>query len=119
MANRKWDKLQTVGIDRKIVEGSFAPAGAGAPTTIRGSGVSGVTRDSQGTFLVQADIYSDLESAIATVQSATLLHSQIESWDEDGVTLRLVDAAGAVQDLAADANNRVHFRFVFRNSSRA
>ncbi len=128
MANRKWEKLTTIGHDRKIVEGSFAPAGAGAPTGLKASGVVGMQRSDVGLFTIACDPHSELESAVATVQSvATLLHPQIQGGGilDDATfghvyaqNIQLVNAAGAATDLAADPDNRVHFRFVFRNSRR-
>ena len=119
MPNRKWSKVQTIGHDRKIVEGSFAPAGAGAPTGVKGSGVLSVSRTGVGHFSVVTDKYPALESATATVSSAaTLLHAQMVDTGVGFVNLRIVDAAGVAQDLVADPDNRVSFRFVFRNSTR-
>ena len=119
MANRKWDKLQTIGHDRKIVEGSFAPAGAGAPTNLDGSGVKTVVRDLIGHYTVTCDRYSDLESAVASGQSlGTLVNVHIAAVAPGSFQVRTVDAAGAAIDLAADPNNRINFRLVYRNSTR-
>ena len=95
--------------------GSFAPAGAGAPTAVNGYGFT-VVRTSQGLFTITLDEAAmDLVSVVPGLQLAAATadrFSQVGQTDvvsAKTVQLRVVDAAGAVQDVAADANNRINF----------
>lgn len=103
-----------------IVAGSFAPAGAGAPTTVRGKGFT-VARSGAGTFVVTLDkFYPQLLSATATLQLATPddKYAMVSDVSLSAKTVEIVvwDASGAAAtDVAANANNRVNFCLVFKN----
>ena len=92
---------------------SWAPAGAGAPTDLNGSGFT-VVRTSQGLFTVTlTDPAVRVRSAVPGLQLAAAdnMFPQLGSIDvatAKTVEVRVVDETGAVQDVAADANNRVH-----------
>jgi hypothetical protein len=122
MANRLWHDVETIGRQKKLVQGSFAPDTANPPTTLRGDGFS-VVRTSQGLFTVTFDdSYPELESADASLQlaAAAARFIQIGAYNATAKTLqiRVTDATGAVQDVAANANNRVNFCCVFDNGTR-
>lgn len=117
MANRLWSKILTRGRNRKLIAGSFAPAGAGAVTAVRGSGFS-VARTGAGVFTVTLqDSYADLESADATVQlsAAANMKAQVGSYSAANRTLVIRTIAGAVEtDIGADPVNRVNFQLVMK-----
>jgi hypothetical protein len=101
-----------------IVAGSFAPAAAAAPTTVRGKGFS-VARGGTGNFVLTFDqLYKNLISATATLQLATAADQfcVVESYVAASKTLdiNVWDVSdAAVADVAANANNRVNFICVF------
>ena len=122
MAERKFDFMETIGRKKRTVAGSFAPDTANAPTDVRGSGFS-VVRTSQGLFTITfTNTYGALVSAVATLQLASTDNymTQVGSYVAASRTLeiRVIDDAGAgqVQDVAANANNRVNFVCVFDDS---
>lgn len=104
--------------DCRIIAGSFAPDTANAPTAVNGSGFT-VVRTSQGLFTVTLDeAYRDLVSITATLQLASATADRFIQVGATDVStaktlqIRVLDAAGAVQDVAADANNRINFTAV-------
>lgn len=112
-----------------ILSGSFAPNGASAvdSTSNKGKGFT-VARTSAGLFTVTISEakYLDLVSATATLQLATADDKYIQvgtytaptSSAQGTIVLTVWDASGAAAtDVAADANNRINFCFVFRKSS--
>lgn len=108
---------------REIVEvsGSFAPAGTGAPTAVRGTGFT-VSRTGVGTFRVTFDrVFPLLVSAQATLQLSASADTQAQLGAVDltakTAVIRTI-TAGSDADISANANNRVNFTFKFRNSSR-
>lgn len=111
-------KARTIGLS--LISGSFAPAGVGAPTALKGRGISSVVRTGVGTYLVTFDEpYFDLVSAQATLQLNAAADSDVQFGAYDPVAKTLVvriQTAGAVADIAANANNRVNFNLVFKNS---
>lgn len=106
--------------ERVMIQGSFAPAGTGAVTAVKGKGFS-VARTGVGTFVVTlANSYADLESADAHLQLAAPNgnSANVGAVNLAARTITLVTvASGAVADIAANADNRVHFAFVLRNTS--
>ena len=112
---------QTSQLKEVRMPGSFAPnaGGAVAAASNRGAGFS-VVRTSQGLFTLTLDedfAQYRLVSAQATVQSvaAAARYAQVGTYSQSARTLqiRALDGAGAVQDIAADANSRIHFLLVF------
>jgi hypothetical protein len=122
MANRLFQQFQGT-LDKGVVmlQGSFAPAGTGAPTTVRGKGFS-VARTSAGLFTVTLqDKYQHLISGDIQIQLATGadLKGQFGAIDVSSaktVQIRVLAVAVAT-DIAADANNRVHFSLKLKNST--
>jgi hypothetical protein len=103
-----------------VIAGSWAPDTANAVTAIRGKGFT-VARTSAGLFTITLDkVYNLLFSATATVQmaAATDISAQIGNvvLASKTVEVRTVVVATAT-DIAADANNRVNFVLVLRNTS--
>ena len=102
------------------IVGSFAPAGTGAVTDARGDGFS-VARTGVGTFTITFDkVWPELESATATVQlnASANTFAQVGAVNLSSKTavIRTI-TAGSDADIAANANNRVNFRFCFKNTS--
>jgi hypothetical protein len=120
MGARTYQDVKTIGRNRVKVQGSFAPAGAGAPTAIRGAGIASVVRSAQGRYTVTLrDVWNQCDACIATIQLAAAAARYVQigtiSLAARTVVIRVVDAAGAEQDIAADANNRINFELVMRH----
>lgn len=121
MASRVWSDVKTLGRRRILIQGSFAPDSTDPPTDQLGLGWS-VEYVSTGLFLVTfEDKYVNLESVTTGLQLATADNRslQVGTYDPDARTLeiRSVDEDGTVQDIAADANNRIHFQCVFSDAT--
>jgi hypothetical protein len=122
MANRQFQQFQGT-LDKGVVhiQGSFAPQGTSAPTTVRGTGFS-VARTSAGLFTITLqDKYMSLIAGDAQVQLAAAadLVAQIGNVDVSSaktVEIRILAAAVAT-DISANANNRVHFNLILKNST--
>jgi hypothetical protein len=122
--NRLLSDLLTLGKRRVVIAGSFAPNGTSAvdQTSIKGKGVASVARTSQGLFTITLnDVWGQLDSAIPGLQLATAAARKCQIGAvvlaSKTIQIRIVDGSGAVQDAAADANNRVNFEFTFRYSA--
>lgn len=124
MASRLFHRIQT--LTREVVEiaGSFAPAGTGAPTAVRGHGFT-VARTSAGLFTITFEskfpsyIHADAGLQLASGDDK---FAQVGAVDLAARTMqvRIWDISGAaVADVSADANNRVNFTIKFRNTSLA
>lgn len=123
MANRNFDFVQTLGKGRVVISGSFRPNGSSAidNTLNTGSGFT-VAYTSTGLYTITlADSYVALVSANATfaMNAAT---DVVPQWGAIDVvtakTLVLRSLAGSsVTDIASNANNRVHFTLVLRNTT--
>ena len=112
-----------IGKNRFVIAGSFLPAGVGAPTGVIGAGFT-VARTGVGQYTVTlAEKWLRLLSANATLQLAALTASgiQLGATDVSGAKTVVLNvwgpsgagATGAVAlEVAADPNNRVHFKFV-------
>ena len=103
---------------------SFAPNGTSAiaQTSNSGAGVASVARTSQGLYtLTLNDEWNQLDSVTATVQlaSAAARNAQVGAvvLASKTVQIRNIDAAGAVQDIAVNANNRINVVLVVRHGS--
>lgn len=110
--------------ERVIIAGSWAPNAGSAVDSASNKGDRGwsVAWTSTGLFTLTFDsIYADLSSFTATLQlaSADDKYVQAGSWSQTAstMTVRVWDASGAgVADVSADANNRINFIAVFRNT---
>jgi hypothetical protein len=122
MGARTYQDIHTIGRNRVLIAGSFAPAAAGAPTAIRGAGIAGIVRTAQGVFTVTLmDVWNQCDTAKATLQLAAAAARSVQVGAINlalrTVVIRVVDAAGAEQDVAANANNRVNFELVMRHGN--
>jgi hypothetical protein len=124
MANRTFAPLLG-SLDRGVViiAGSFAPDTANAPTTVRGDGFS-VVRTSTGLFTITLqDKYSELVSAQCSLQLAAGDDKIVQVGATDvtsakTIQIRVWDISGAaVADIAANANNRINFVLILKNTS--
>ena len=119
-STRDLRQMKTATREACDIVGSFAPAGTGAPTAARGDGLS-VARTGVGTLTVTFDkVWPELESATATVQlnASADTYAQVGAVDLSAKTaiIRTL-TAGSDADISANANNRVNFRFCFKNTS--
>jgi len=105
---------------RVMIQGSFAPDTANPPTTLRGNGFT-VVRVSAGLFrITTTGRFLVMESFTGSLQlaAAAARFWQVGACDPVAGTfeIRVIDAAGAVQDVAANANNRVNFVLILKNT---
>ncbi len=105
------------------LEGSFAPAGAGAPTDLRGEGFT-VARTSAGLFTLTfpGGVGYELVKAEAHLQLATGddKFAQVGTYTASAktLTIRVWDISGAAEtDVAANANNRINFSVTWAKNS--
>ncbi len=124
MSTRNYNHGWVPGHYEVTISGSFAPDTANAPTTLRPTKCLhwSVVRVSQGLFRVTfSDKFQELINATATLQLAVAAARfvQIGAYNSTNNTLdiRVTDAAGAVQDIAANADNRVNFTVKFSNTT--
>ncbi len=123
MSHRSFDKLMTHGPRRILVAGSWAPNGSSTivASSVKGLGFS-VAWTSTGLFTITfQDAYVDLESFTCTLQLATAADQvlQVGAWTPASrtITVRVWDiSTQAVANIAADANNRINFSAVFRDT---
>jgi hypothetical protein len=123
MASRIFDCLQVLGKGIKVVHGSFGPDTANAPGLVLGKGFT-VARTSTGLFTITlTDSYVSLISADCSLQLASADDKYVQFGAIDvktakTVQIRVMDVSGAaVADVAKDANNRIHFTLLLKNSS--
>lgn len=121
MAARNLAPVRALVRENVIISGSFAPAGAGAPTAVKGRGFT-VSRTGTGTFLVTfADKWADVIGVTVTLQLSASANTaaQVGNWDAAAKTLVIRTlTAGTDADIAANANNRIHFDVNFTNTAR-
>ena len=124
MANRSFDFIQGLGKGVKVIAGSFAPNGAGAvsSSSVKGKGFS-VVRTSAGLFTITLqDAYVALLAAHAHLQLAVgddkvAQVGAIDVVSAKTIAIRVWDISGAAEtDVAANANNRIHFVLVLSNT---
>lgn len=123
MANRNFDFVQTLGKGRVVISGSFRPNGSSAidNTLNTGSGFT-VAYTTTGVYTITlSDSYVALVSAQATIamNAATDL---VPQWGAiDVVTAKTLvlraNAAATPTDIASNADNRIHFTLVLRNTT--
>jgi len=108
--------------DSVLLEGSFAPNGAGAvdQSTIKGAWISSVARDNAGELtLTMVDAFARYEYVEAHLQMAAATDScaQVGAVDLTAKTIKLHTlTAGAAADIAANANNRVNVKLKVINT---
>lgn len=118
--------LQTHEIKSKTrgcveVQGSFAPAGTGAVTTVNGTGFT-VARTDVGEFTITLnESYNELVACTAGLMLATpgdqVLQFGAFSSANKTLVLNVWDiSGGALADIAADADNRIHFRLTLKRT---
>jgi hypothetical protein len=124
MASRLFQQFQGT-LDKGVVhvQGSFAPDTANAPTTVKGAGFS-VARTSTGLFTITLqDKYQHLIAGSLTLQLASgddkiLQLGAVDVVSAKTVQIRVWDiSGGAVADIAANANNRINFLLILKNST--
>lgn len=124
MANRNFDFIQGLGKGVKIIAGSFAPNGSSAvaASSRKGKGFS-VARTSAGLFTITLqDAYvallaGDCKLQLASGDDKFVQFGSIDVVSAKTVQIRVWDISdGAVADVAANANNRIHFVLVLSNS---
>src|SRR5689334_4830336 len=122
MRQRNTESIATAARKRWRISARFFPQGAGAVANASNKGKPGwsVVRTSQGLFTITLDRCPlSLGSATHGIQSAaaqvrfTQLGSVTLTATGGTIEIRTIDAAAAVQDIAADANSAVHFDFEF------
>ena len=124
MSTRYKKSLRTLNSGVVIVAGSFAPNGSSAisASSRLGRGFS-VARTSAGLFTITfSDKYNQLLSFVSSLQEATagdqVLVNGVYTAASKTITITnwdISDAAAA--DIAANANNRIHFVAVFQDSA--
>lgn len=121
MASKSFFDVRALGREYVVIAGSFAPAGSGAPTAPEGKGFT-VARTGTGIFLVTLDaglVFPALVSGSTDLQLANAADSMAQLGTVDlaarTVVIRTL-TAGSAADISANANNRIHFALIFRNS---
>jgi len=126
MAERNFDFMETIGRKKRLVSGSWAPNGGSTlvAADTYGYGFT-VAWTSTGLFTITfANTYRRLQSVTVSLQLASGddKYLQVGTYTAASrtLTVRVWDASGAaVADVAADANNRIHFSCVFDDSFQA
>lgn len=120
--------IHAIGKNRYIIAGSFAPAGVGAVTDVYGSGFT-VARTGVGVYVVTlAEKWMRLLSAQLTLQMVAVVAADLQLGATDVAGAKTItinswgptaagNTAAVALEIAADANNRVHFEFVMSNDS--
>jgi hypothetical protein len=124
MANRYFNQFSgTLDKGLVLLQGSFAPDTTNAPTTVKGKGFS-VARTSTGLFTITLqDTYQHLISGQVTIQLAAGDDKMVQLGAVDvasakTIQIRVWDISGAaVADVAANANNRINFSLLLKNST--
>jgi hypothetical protein len=121
MANRDFSGTQALNRQVTFIAGSFAPDGANAPVKTQGLGFS-VVRASQGVFTITfQDAYPALLATKGSLQLAVAAARFIQfgayNATNQTLSIRVIDASGVAQDVAANADNVVSFECTFQNSS--
>lgn len=110
----KFQPIHATGNGEVILSGSFAPDTANAPTTVYGTGFT-VVRTSQGLFTITlSEAYIRLRAGTCQLQLAAkdtwfCQFGSIDVSSAKTVQIRVIDEANALVDVAADADNRIHF----------
>lgn len=122
MASRLLLKVCGLNHGHVIISGSFGPAGTGAPVvdSSQGRGFT-VSRTAVGKYTITFDDkYANFVGAIPGIQTDadTQATVQLGAYDATAGTLAVKTfVGGSLADLAADADNNVHFAVFFGNKS--
>lgn len=123
MSNRTFHPPRAIAPETVLLAGNFDTNGASSPASPVGKGYT-VARTGTGTYTVTlTDNYPQLLAAEVSAQCNTAAGFQVEFGaislpNTAGPTLVIRTlVAGAAADVAANANNRVHFRLALCNSS--
>lgn len=126
MANRNYNHRLVPGHKEVTISGSFAPDTAATPATatLKPSKTRhwSVAYVSTGLFrLTFNDNFVELISGQVSLQlaagAARFITFGAYTAASKTIDVRITDAAGTVQNIAIDDNNRVNFAFTFSNSS--
>lgn len=122
MAARNLAPVRSLNRDIVRIEGSFAPNGSSAVSASSRAGLGfTVARSGVGEFLVTfTDKFASYLFADAHLQMAAATDSvaQVGDIDLSAKTMEIHTlTAGSAADIAANANNRINFVVVFRNSA--
>jgi hypothetical protein len=128
MANHITTNVQTVENRPVLIAGSFQMTNANAITSVVGAGVSGITRDSAGVYIITLlETYQSLIAATVTplVAAATALSGQVEAEavataGTRTVTIRLVNDSATetdITDTTTDSTAKVSFMLFLKNST--
>jgi hypothetical protein len=118
-------RILTTGDRNVVVCGSFAPQGSSAPTLGTSPGVKKVIRTAQGQFKVtlkepwkhSLDMTAFLQLNAAADRRAVVQSHTVTSASDPSIVIWVVDHSGVAQDVAANANDQVYFRFVLQNGA--
>jgi hypothetical protein len=123
MASRSFHKMLHGQQGLVKIEGSFAPNGSSAlvSTSTKGKAFT-VARTGVGVFVVTLnDKYAELISTRCGVQLSALADTDVLFGPIDVISAKtvtiLVKTAGVAADIAANANNRIHFSLTLRNTA--
>lgn len=124
MASRKFDWFQVLGSRRVMINGSFQPNGANATLLgIKGNGFTVAHTPGGNLYTVTLqDAYFDYDAITLDVQGGTALTLQLNAEPDVKVAQQFVMAVytaggSASNDLAFNANQRVHFQAILKNTS--
>ena len=122
MADRNFDYVQTLGKGRKVIAGSFLPNGASAITADPLWNGFTVARTGVGQYTITlTDAYVAILSAQCSLGLNAVADLKMQWGAIDVVSAKtLVLSALAVAtptEIAANANNRVHFELWLRNTT--
>lgn len=123
MASRMFSNFQTLGARRVMLNGSFQPNGASAPLNPKGNGWSVAHTAGSNLYTVTfQDAYFDYDAITLDIQGPTVLTLQLAQEPDVKVAQQIVMAVytaggSASNDLAFNANQRVHFQAILKNTS--
>ena len=122
MASRVFREVQALNHETKIVGGSFTTIGSSSPDSANNTGKGwSVARTGTGELTVTLeDTYSALISGQCSLALNAAGDSKVQFGAVDVVTaktivIRTITGTSAA-DIAANANNRVHFTLFLRNT---
>lgn len=122
MASRVFRNVQALNPELKIVTGSFTTNGSSDPDSDNNTGKGwSVARTGTGELTVTLeDTYPALLSGNCSLGLNAAGDSQVQFGAIDVVTAKTIVirtiTAGSAADIAANANNRVHFTLCLRNT---
>ena len=122
MADGTFYEMMHKNLGIRVISLSFAPAGTGAPTDVKGRGVTSVVRDSAGKFTITLkDKFLELMGLNVVIAMTAVADLKPQLGAVDVVTAKTVVlnilAVATATDIAANAANRVYVTLFLRNSS--